>query len=474
VKTLKTFDSPGKVKRWILDRAGSVRAAITDEDSLRSRAFYRASEDGPWQLIGDYGLRDHGMFPVGFDGDGALLVSSNVGRDTLAIYTYDPVKNARGELVAGHERIDIAGGLVYDRLKKKIAGVRYDYDRASTAWVDEEWAKLQASVDAALPDHANALVRIGKEQRLLIHSYSDVDPGAYYLMDIERRRIEPLLTERKGIKAEAMSPMEVTSYTARDGLRIPAYLTLPKGREAKNLPLVVYVHGGPWVRGYRWRWDPQIQYLAAQGYAVLAPEPRGSTGYGGKLYMAGWKQWGLAMQDDLNDGVRWLADRGIADPKRVCIMGASYGGYAVMMGLARDPDVWRCGINFVGVTDLTLLTDITWADYSDSNFIKYAAKEMVGDSSDDAERFRKTSPLQNAARIKSPVLMPYGGLDRRVPIEHGTRMRAALDHPGMTVEWVMYPEEGHGFHKEANQFDFQRRVQKFLGEQLKPSAQPSN
>jgi len=470
VKTLKTFDSPGPVARWILDRSGAVRAAITDEKSLRSRAFYRAAEDAPWQLMGDYALGDAHTLPLAFDGDGTLLVTSNVGRDTVAIYTYDMVKNARGEMLAGHERVDITDGLVYDRLKKKIVGVRYDYDRGATAWFDQDWANLQASVDVALPGHANILQRVGREQRLLIHSYSDVDPGSFYLMDTQQRRIEPLLTERKSIKPEAMSPMQVTSYTARDGLRIPAYLTLPKGRDPKNLPLVVYVHGGPWVKGYSWRWDPEIQYLAAQGYAVLAPEPRGSVGYGAKLFRAGWKQWGLAMQDDLNDGVRWLTREGIADSKRVCIMGGSYGGYAVMMGLARDPDVWRCGINVAGVTDVALFTDISWADYSYSDWIKYAAKEMVGDSSADAERFRKTSPLENADRIKAPVLMAYGGLDQRVPLAHGTRMRAALDRPGMSVEWVMYPEEGHGFLKEANEFDFQRRVQKFLAEQLKPDA----
>ncbi len=149
-----------------------------------------------------------------------------------------------------------------------------------------------------------------------------------------------------------MPKREPVRYKARDGLEIPAILTLPKGREAKNLPLVLYVHGGPYVRGTQWTWADEAAYLAALGYAVLEPDFRGSAGWGRKFFQAGWKQWGLAMQDDLVDGVEWLASRGTIDPKRVCIMGASYGGYAVMMGLARDPDRFRCGINYVGVTDI--------------------------------------------------------------------------------------------------------------------------
>jgi dipeptidyl aminopeptidase/acylaminoacyl peptidase len=168
------------------------------------------------------------------------------------------------------------------------------------------------------------------------------------------------------------------------------------------------------------------------------------------------------MQDDITDGVNSLVKQGVVDPKRICIMGASYGGYAVMMGLARDPERWRCGINYVGVTDINLFFDVTWSDYARSDWIKYAAKEMIGDPDKDAAMLRAASPLENAARIKAPVLMAYGALDVRVPIVHGEKMRDALAKQGTPVEWVVYAEEGHGFLLEKNRFDFYNRVAKFL------------
>jgi dipeptidyl aminopeptidase/acylaminoacyl peptidase len=173
------------------------------------------------------------------------------------------------------------------------------------------------------------------------------------------------------------------------------------------------------------------------------------------------------MQDDLIDGIDFLAKRGTIDPARVCIMGASYGGYAVMMGLARDPERFRCGVNYVGVTDIALMFDVTWSDMFDSDFIRFSAKELIGDPERDAAQFRDTSPLANAAKIRAPVLMAYGAQDYRVPLVHGERMRDALAGAGAPVEWVVYADEGHGFLREANRFDFYGRVAKFLAAHLK-------
>jgi dipeptidyl aminopeptidase/acylaminoacyl peptidase len=168
------------------------------------------------------------------------------------------------------------------------------------------------------------------------------------------------------------------------------------------------------------------------------------------------------MQDDLDDGVDWLAKEGTIDPRRVCIMGASYGGYAVMMGLARDPERYRCGINYVGVTDISLMFSVTWSDFADSDYIKHAAKEMIGDPDTDAAQLKATSPLEQAARIRAPVLMAYGGLDYRVPLVHGEKMRDALLANGTPVEWIVYTEEGHGFMLESTRMDFYQRVARFL------------
>lgn len=172
------------------------------------------------------------------------------------------------------------------------------------------------------------------------------------------------------------------------------------------------------------------------------------------------------MQDDLNNGIDWLAKEGTIDPKRVCIMGASYGGYAVMIGLVRDPERYRCGVNYVGVTDINLMFDVTWSDFANSDYLKYAAKEMIGDPDADAAQFKATSPLANVAKIKAPVLMAYGGEDYRVPLVHGEKMRDSLKAQGTPVEWVVYPDEGHGFLLEANRYDFYGRVAKFLAAHL--------
>lgn len=276
--------------------------------------------------------------------------------------------------------------------------------------------------------------------------------------------MQELVSRRPWNHPERMGATRFLRYKARDGLEIPGYLTLPPGREAKNLPLVLVVHGGPFVRGHFWNWDREAQFLASRGYAVLQSDYRGSFGYGWRHHVAGRRQWGLAMQDDLTDGVLHLAAQGIADRNRVAIMGASYGGYAVMMGLAKDPDLYRCGINIVGVTDLELMGTATWSDVSvESREFELWFTEHVGSLSKERERLRAASPARLADRIKKPVLIAHGFNDVRVPIEHAERMRAALERVGrVRPEWVVYEDEAHGFLREKNNFDFYARVERFL------------
>jgi dipeptidyl aminopeptidase/acylaminoacyl peptidase len=303
-------------------------------------------------------------------------------------------------------------------------------------------------------------------RRFVVHAYSDVTPGSFYLFDLDKRRLEWLADSAPWIDAKKMSPMKAVRYAARDGLAIPAYLTVPKGSDGKNLPLVVIVHGGPWVDGYEWRYDPEVQFLAARGYAVLTPNFRGTTHYGYKHYRSSFKQWGLSMQDDIADGVLWAIKEGIADPKRVCIYGGSYGGYATMMALAKNPDLFRCGINYVGVTDLPMFLTMTWADYAYSDFVAYGAKEMVGDVDKDMSQLKATSPVYLADKIRAPVLMAYGSSDVRVPIEHGTRMRSALETQQKKVEWIAAEGEGHGFRDPKNRDMFYGAMEKFLDENI--------
>jgi dipeptidyl aminopeptidase/acylaminoacyl peptidase len=460
-RTLKTLDKPAEVSEWIVDRAGAVRAAVAD-DKGTTRAYWRASEDAKWVEIGSYGLRGARMTPIAFDGDGSLIVASDEGRETFALYRFDPAKHGLGELLAAHPTSDLdQARLIFDRKKNRYVGLYYDAERPGLAWFDDDWARLSKGVDNALPNHINVLTR-GDADRVMVQSRSDQDPGTYYLLDLKTDRLEPLVATYKGFRPETMPKREPMRYAAGDGLRIPAYLTLPPGKPAKDLPLVVHVHGGPYLRGNEWTWDPEAAYLATLGYAVLQPEFRGSMSWGRKLYEAGWKQWGLGMQDDLDDGVDALVKQGIVDPARVCIMGASYGGYAVMEGLARNPERWKCGINIVGVTDINLMFDVTWSDFFDRDWMRYHMKELIGDPDKDAAMLKANSPLQNASRIKAPVLMVYGGGDRRVPLIHGEKMRDALQKQGTPVEWVVYGEEGHGFMVESTRYDLYTRIAKFL------------
>lgn len=470
-KTLLTFDSPGEVTSWIVDQTAVPRAAIVDERRGIVSVHYRADDESPWRKLGTFDTfknEPEAFAPVAFDFDGGLIVTARAGGDKLALYRYDVAAGRLGEQVVGHRNYDVGSGLIFDRRAKRLAGATFEADRREFVWFDPQWATWQKMIDQTLPGRVNTLARARNGQVMLVTSQSDKDPASYYLFDPEKKQLERGVAARPWIDPAKMAEQKFLRYPARDGLGIPAYLTLPPGREPINLPLVVLVHGGPWVRGETWGWDDQAQFLASRGYAVLQPDFRGSLGHGWKHYAAGWKQWGLAMQDDLNDGVEHLARQGIVDRSRACIAGGSYGGYAVMIGLARDPDFWKCGINFVGVTDLDLQQSATWSDTARLvRDMEFLLQTLIGSPTADRAQFDKTSPVRLADRIKRPVLMAYGGLDQRVPIEHGESMHAALQQTGVPVEYVIYDKEGHGFLLEENRFDFFRRVEKFLAEQLK-------
>jgi dipeptidyl aminopeptidase/acylaminoacyl peptidase len=304
---------------------------------------------------------------------------------------------------------------------------------------------------------------------VLVRSYSDVQPSVYMLYNPQTGKLNMVGEARPGLDARRMAHQDALRYKARDGLEIPALLTMPPGTpKGAKVPLVVLVHGGPYVRGSAWGWNPESQFLASRGYAVLEPDFRGSTGYGAKHFKAGWKQWGLKMQDDIADGARWAIAQGIADPKRICIAGASYGGYATLMGLVNDPDLYRCGIDWVGVTDIQLLYDGHWSFKSDMSdeWKEYGMPELVGDPVKDAGQLAATSPLRQAARINQPLLMAYGGADHRVPMYHGRKFYDAVTRTNKQVEWIEYQEEGHGWVLPKNRIDFWSRVENFLDKNI--------
>jgi dipeptidyl aminopeptidase/acylaminoacyl peptidase len=276
-----------------------------------------------------------------------------------------------------------------------------------------------------------------------------------------------------GVDPRRMAKVQFHRFKARDGREIPVWLTIP-ANASKDVPLpaVVMVHGGPWVRGGEWRWDPMNQFLASRGYLVIEPEFRGSTGFGDDHFRASWKQWGQAMQDDVNDALKWAREKGAASP-HACIAGASYGGYSTLIGLTRDSDLWRCGVAWVAVADLMMLVRGSWTISDDVGYSRrYGIPRLVADPKTDENMIRANSPVEQADKIKAPLLLAMGEDDIRVPLAHGTRMRDAMTRAGKPLEWVLYANEGHGWRKPENRIDWARRVDRFLSQHLGNAAAP--
>jgi dipeptidyl aminopeptidase/acylaminoacyl peptidase len=462
---------PTKVDRWLLDHKGEPRVATASEKGITT-VHYLDPATSTWRVLttfNTYKASEDPYTPIGFGSDGTLYAKGYGDKaDTKSLFAINLATGKRNKNpVIDTPGYDFDGELISNG--EKLLGVQIETDAAAVVWFDPAMKAAQEKLDAALPGTVNLMsFSHGVNQEwALVKAYSDVRPASYYLFNLKTSKLDPVGDTYPGIDPTRMGRQDPVRYKARDGMDIPALLTLP-ANGAKNAPLVVLVHGGPTVRGTRWGWNPASQFLASRGYAVLEPEFRGSTGYGDKHYRAGLKQWGLTMQDDIADGARWAIAQGIADPKRICIAGASYGGYATLMGLAKDPDLYKCGVNWVGVTDINLLYNGHWSQSSDTTDEdkEYGLPEEIGDPVKDAARFKATSPIEQAARIKAPLLMAYGGADERVPMYHGRKFMEAVKPFNQQVEWIEYQDEGHGWGLPANRVDFWGRVEKFLDKHI--------
>jgi dipeptidyl aminopeptidase/acylaminoacyl peptidase len=471
---LITFETPGRVSNWVLDRNGVPRVATRVEEGSAAGVslWMRRSENDKFEKVATYLPDEPSVSAIAFDWEGTLYVSSNLGRDRRALYKWDWDAKKPGELIAEDELVDINGGLLFSERKKKLVGLSYQGAEPVQKWFDEDMRATQRTVDGTLKDTYNYLSSPRDHDRLmLVTSLSGSEPTKYALLDREKKALEPLVSSRPWIKPELMPTRQYIQYKARDGRVIPAYLVLPRGVEPKNLPLVINIHGGPQVRGYNmlsgWgRW-PEAVFLAAHGYAVLEPDPRHSTGFGLDHYRSGFKQWGLAMQDDITDGALRLASKGIIDINRVCLHGGSYGGYATLQGLVKEPDLFKCGNSFVAVTDLPTMQNYAGSDISrGSDYLETVFTKRVGDSSRDKEQFTKTSPAQNADKIKARVLLTMGSEDLRVPLKHGDIMVSAMEKAGVKHEYRVYKDEGHGYNRPENVADFYRRALKLFNESI--------
>jgi len=454
-------ENPGNVDEWITDHQGRLRAASTT-DGVNTGILYRDREEDDWRSIASYDFKESASPLLFTFDDRNLYVGSNLGRERRALCEFDVDTGRETELVFAHPEVDI-DDLLVSRRRKCITAAVYETDKRHYHFFDDVRAGLQARIDEVLPGRDNSFVSHTRDEtRYVVHSGDDRTPGSYWLLDAETLEVEHLFDLAPWLDREEMAPMKPISYTARDGLEIPGYLTLPPGEEPRNLPLVVHPHGGPWVRD-SWGYRGEIQFLANRGCAVLQMNYRGSTGYGRKFMEAGFKQWGLAMQDDITDAVRWAIAEGIADPERIAIYGGSYGGYATLAGLCFTPEVYACGVSVVGVSNIFTLIESVPPYWEPMLGMLY---EMLGHPEKDEELLRSVSPVFHADKIRAPLLVVQGANDPRVKQAEADQIVAACKKNGVDVDYMLVGDEGHGFLNEENRLAFAHRMEVFLTKHL--------
>jgi len=471
-------EPPPHTNAWLTDGRGELRVALTEHQGRRTAQWRGPGQQG-WQLLYETGALETPFNVQAVDNAGQLYVTNARGPGGESVLSrYDFERRAPGDkALVVTPGFDFAGGVIDDGSGAAL-GVRVVTDSENTVWFDATLKALQAEADRRLPERVNSIScrRCGEPDMVaLVRSSSDRDPGQLWLYRTRPADGEPrwslvgrVRNDIREEQLEQMATMGLERIQARDGRDLPVWVTTGAKADGPR-PAVVLVHGGPWVRGATWGWRAEAQFLASRGYVVIEPEFRGSTGYGREHLRAGFRQWGQTMQDDVTDALKWAQAQGLASDK-ACIVGASYGGYATLMGLAKDPELYRCGVASLAVTDLELLIEGSWWVDDDASDVvrKFQLPEMVGDAKKDAAMIAAYSPVKQAARIRAPVMLVFGEADRRVPLTHGERMRKALIAAGNEPVWVTYPGEGHGFANYQNQLDYMQRMAAFLARHLTP------
>lgn len=457
-------DPMNPIAGWVTDHEGKIRVALSISNGVEQNLMYRDTEDDTFRVVLTTNFKET-VNPLFFDFENKhIYASSNLNRDKSAIVKFDIANGKELEVLYQHPDVDVSG-LSYSRKRKVLTAISYTTDKRERVFLDEEAEQTFKRLEEELGNYEIAISSSNDdENKFLVRTYSDRSLGGYYFYDKEADDLRLLTEVSPWIDENDMAPMQPIQYKSRDGLTIHGYLTLPKNGEAKNLPVVVNPHGGPWARD-SWGYNPEVQLLANRGYAVLQMNFRGSTGYGRAFWEASFKEWGQSMQDDITDGVKWLIDEGIADPDRIAIYGGSYGGYATLAGVTFTPDLYNCAIDYVGVSNLfTFLNTIPpyWKPYLDM------MHEMVGNpNSADSTMMRQASPIFHVDKIKAPLLVVQGANDPRVNIDESDQIVRALREQGVEVPYMVKYDEGHGFRNEENRIEFYKVMIGFLDKHMK-------
>jgi dienelactone hydrolase len=454
-------NAPLRQAGFVADNHGEVRFAEGYDSHAFPVVYYREGDGKPWTLLFQ-GSTEKGIpVPLGFNKDDSrVYMSCEMPAKVDALCEWDVATRKMGEPVWSSDTAEISR-LLYTLNGLDVVGVYSDPGvPAAEAFVaGSDAMKVIGSLSHAMPGKSIRIVSSSRDGgKAIVLAYSAMDPGTFYLWDSASSKATALLQRASWIDPNKMATMQPIQFKARDGLPINGYLSMPPGKEeAKHLPLVMFIHGGPFgVRDY-WDYDPTVQALATRGYAVLQVNYRGSGGYGHGFMQAGYNEWGGKMQDDVTDATQWAIQQGITMPGHVCIFGGSYGGYAALEGVMKEPDLYRCAIGYVGVYDLPLM--LTRGGGSSNTMARNFWRSRVGA---DEQVLSARSPVNQVDRLKASVMLIAGGQDTRVPPIHAQNLRAALDKHGIAYEWLYKSDEGHGFYDEKNNVELFQRVTQFL------------
>ncbi|HEY6334078.1 MAG TPA: alpha/beta fold hydrolase [Blastocatellia bacterium] len=450
-----------RITGWVFDQKGQLRLATRSADNGDTEVL-RVDATGMTKVYSCNVFES--CSPLRFTKDGRqVYMDTNKGDDVdlSRLELFDPETGKESVAQSDPEhRVDF-GGAIFSEATDELVGTSYIDEQTRVYWINKGYEGDYNFLKKQLPGkEVSFSSSTADEQVFLVTAHSDTEPGETYLFDRRTKKLTLQYRVREKLSRQDLASMKGVRYPSSDGLEIPAYLTLPKGMEAKNLPVVIFPHGGPWARDV-WGYNPFAQFLANRGYAVLMPNFRGSTGYGKKFLNAGNREWGQKMQDDITWGVKYLVSKGIADPKRVAIMGASYGGYATLAGVTVTPDLYAAAVDYCGPSNLITLMD-SIPPYWES--IRKMFYRRMGDptTADGKAQLERQSPLNYADKIKTPLLVVQGANDPRVNRREADRIVVALRDRGFPAEYILAPDEGHGFSRPVNNMAMFATAEKFL------------
>ncbi|HQT23331.1 MAG: hypothetical protein B7X86_10565 [Sphingobacteriales bacterium 17-39-43] len=455
------FQNPGNITKWYSDPAGKLRMAIAS-DGVNETLLYRDRESQNFRSVLTNNFKTS-ISPISFSADNSCIYAlSNKNRDKMALVELDCVTGKEHRVIYSNPLVDVSEA-IYSVNRDKLIYAGFETWKKERHYLDDTFKAIFKKLEKLLPNTEIVIASSDSlEKKFIVRTYTDRNPGSFYLYSIDDDKLVKLSDVNSSLKVENMAEMKPISYKTRDGLTVYGYLTLPRGMPSKNLPVIVMPHGGPDTRN-SWGYNSEVQFLASRGYAVFQVNFRGSKGYGKDFWIAGFKEWGAKMQDDITDGVHWLIEQKIADPSRIGIYGFSFGGFSALHGLMSSPELYRCGASYSGFTNLfTYFKDIP--PYFRPYLQMYY--ETVGNPETDADYFRAASPVFHTDKIKVPVLIAQGARDPRVNMNETHQFVKELKKKKVPVTYIFKEGEGHVFRNNENRLEFYKKLEIFLDQNL--------